>query len=145
MKIITTVFIAAVTFGAVNILVPKEKKTLKYLISVVFLALGISLIAGISFNLNDYNKTISEYKTKAEAITNERLTELKKNQTKELIEDILKKNNIKYSEILVFANNLNNNSIKISKVIIRTDEEPLKILGLIKEIDCEKEILGNGG
>ncbi len=145
MKIITTVFIAAVTFGAVNILVPKEKKTLKYLISVVFLALGISLTAGISFNLNDYNKTISEYKTKAEAITNERLTELKKNQTKELIEDIFKKNNVKYSEILVFANNLNNNSIKISKVVIRTDEEPLKILGLIKEIDCEKEILGNGG
>jgi len=72
-------------------------------------------------------------------IENEVLS-IKTNSVKLLIEDILKRNNVEFQEIKVFANISQDYSITIKRVEIISNHKEEEILALIKELDFRKEV-----
>lgn len=133
-ELITTIVIGVLSLSLLTMLIPKHDKTVKYVISVVFLCMVALPIINAIPSLKAENISLEEPDIKENVLSlNIKTVEL-------LIEDILNKNNIDFNKITVFANISEDFSITIKSVEIQSNENKEKILSALKELDFEKVV-----
>lgn len=132
MKVISTVLISVcvscIFMGAVQILCPKGnmEKSVKYLVSLAFLVMIISC-GGINMNFQEFKIPIENRKT-------ESLEEMDKKTAEYVISSLLEKSNIKFEEIDVYMDKSKDNSIVISKVLVKTNAKRETVVNALGEI-----------
>ena len=133
-ELITTIVVGVLSLSLLSMLVPSSEKTLKYVVSVVFLCMITLPII----------KAVPTFKAKSikieEQDTTENVLALKTKTVELLISDILKRNNIEFNKITVFANISKDYSITIKQVEIISNQDANKILSALKELEFEKVI-----
>lgn len=133
-ELITTIVVGVLSLSLLSMLVPSSEKTLKYVVSVVFLCMITLPII----------KAVPTFKAKSIKIeehdTTENVLALKTKTVELLIADILKRNNIEFNKITVFANISKDYSITIKQVEIISNQDANKILSALKELEFEKVI-----
>lgn len=133
-ELITTIVIGVLSLSFLSMLVPNSEKTLKYVVSVVFLCMITLPII----------KAVPSLKIDAFTVENKNVSEnvlaLKIKSTELLIADILKRNNIDFNKITVFANISEDYSITIKHVEIVSNQNAEKILSVLKELDFKKVV-----
>ena len=133
-ELITTIVVGVLSISLLSMLVPSSEKTLKYVVSVVFLCMITLPII----------KAVPTFKAKSikieEQDTTENVLALKTKTVELLIADILKRNNIEFNKITVFANISKDYSITIKQVEIISNQDANKILSALKELEFEKVI-----
>ena len=133
-ELITTIVVGVLSLSLLSMLVPSSEKTLKYVVSVVFLCMITLPII----------KAVPTFKAKSikieEQDTTENVLALKTKTVELLIADILKRNNIEFNKITVFANISKDYSITIKQVEIISNQDANKILSALKELEFEKVI-----
>ena len=133
-ELITTIVIGVLSLSFLSMLVPNSEKTLKYVVSVVFLCMITLPII----------KAVPSLKIDAFTVENKNVSEnvlaLKIKSTELLIADILKRNNIDFNKITVFANISQDYSITIKHVEIVSNQNAEKILSVLKELDFKKVV-----
>ena len=133
-ELITTIVIGVLSLSFLSMLVPNSEKTLKYVVSVVFLCMITLPII----------KAVPTFKAKSikieEQDTTENVLALKTKTVELLIADILKRNNIEFNKITVFANISEDYSITIKHVEIVSNQNAEKILLALKELDFKKVV-----
>jgi len=133
-ELITTIVIGVLSLSFLSMLVPNSEKTLKYVVSVVFLCMITLPII----------KAVPSLKIDAFTVENKNVSEnvlaLKIKSTELLIADILKRNNIDFNKITVFANISEDYSITIKHVEIVSNQNAEKILSALKELDFKKVV-----
>ena len=133
-ELVTTLVVGVLSLSLLSMLVPNSEKTLKYVVSVIFLCMItlpiINAVPGINTeSLTIENKDISES-----------VLALKTKSTELLIADVLKRSNLDFNKITVFANISDDYSITIKRVEIISNESAEKILSALKELDFEKVV-----
>ena len=133
-ELVTTLVVGVLSLSLLSMLVPNSEKTLKYVVSVIFLCMItlpiINAVPGIKTeSLTIENKDISES-----------VFALKTQSTELLIADVLKRSNLDFNKITVFANISDDYSITIKRVEIISNENAEKILSALKELDFEKVV-----
>ena len=133
-ELITTIVVGVLSISLLSMLVPSSEKTLKYVVSVVFLCMITLPII----------KAVPTFKAQSikieEQDTTENVLALKTKTIELLIADILKRNNIEFNKITVFANISKDYSITIKQVEIISNQDANKILSALKELEFEKVI-----
>ena len=133
-ELITTIVVGVLSLSLLSMLVPSSEKTLKYVVSVVFLCMITLPII----------KAVPTFKAQSikieEQDTTENVLALKTKTVELLISDILKRNNIEFNKITVFANISKDYSITIKQVEIISNQDANKILSALKELEFEKVI-----
>ena len=133
-ELITTIVVGVLSISLLSMLVPSSEKTLKYVVSVVFLCMITLPII----------KAVPTFKAQSikieEQDTTENVLALKTKTVELLIADILKRNNIEFNKITVFANISKDYSITIKQVEIISNQDANKILSALKELEFEKVI-----
>lgn len=133
-ELITTIVVGVLSISLLSMLVPSSEKTLKYVVSVVFLCMITLPII----------KAVPTFKAQSikieEQDTTENVLDLKTKTVELLIADILKRNNIEFNKITVFANISKDYSITIKQVEIISNQDANKILSALKELEFEKVI-----
>ena len=133
-ELITTIVVGVLSLSLLSMLVPSSEKTLKYVVSVVFLCMITLPII----------KAVPTFKAQSikieEQDTTENVLALKTKTIELLIADILKRNNIEFNKITVFANISKDYSITIKQVEIISNQDANKILSALKELEFEKVI-----
>ena len=133
-ELITTIVVGVLSLSLLSMFVPQNEKTLKYVVSVVFLCMiTLPIIKAVpSFkaeNLKIESQDISE-----------NVLALKIKTTELVIADILNRNNIDFNKITVFANISKDYSITIKQVEIISNQNADVILSALKELDFEKVV-----
>ena len=133
-ELITTIVVGILSISLLSMLVPNSEKTLKYVVSVVFLCMiALPVI-----------KAVPHFKTESLKIENKDVSEnvlaLKTKSTELLIADILKRNNIDFNKITVFANISEDYCITINHIEIVSNQNAEKILLALKELDFKKVV-----
>lgn len=133
-ELITTIVVGVLSLSLLSMFVPQNEKTLKYVVSVVFLCMiTLPIIKAVpSFkaeNLKVESQDISE-----------NVLALKIKTTELIIADILNRNNIDFNKITVFANISKDYSITIKQVEIISNQNADVILSALKELDFEKVV-----
>lgn len=133
-ELITTIVVGVLSLSLLSMFVPQNEKTLKYVVSVVFLCMiTLPIIKAVpSFkaeNLKIESQDISE-----------NVLALKIKTTELIIADILNRNNIDFNKITVFANISKDYSITIKQVEIISNQNADVILSALKELDFEKVV-----
>ena len=121
-ELITTIVVGVLSLSLLSMFVPQNEKTLKYVVSVVFLCMiTLPIIEAVpSFkaeNLKIESQDISE-----------NVLALKIKTTELVIADILNRNNIDFNKITVFANISKDYSITIKQVEIISNQNAYVIL-----------------
>lgn len=133
-ELITTIVVGVLSISLLSMLVPSSEKTLKYVVSVVFLCMITLPII----------KAVPTFKAQSikieEQDTTENVLALKTKTIELLIADILKRKNIEFNKITVFANISKDYSITIKQVEIISNQDANKILSALKELEFEKVI-----
>ena len=133
-ELITTIVVGVLSLSLLSMLVPSSEKTLKYVVSVVFLCMITLPII----------KAVPTFKAQSikieEQDTTENVLALKTKTVELLIADILKRNNIEFNKITGFANISKDYSITIKQVEIISNQDANKILSALKELEFEKVI-----
>lgn len=133
-ELITTIVVGVLSLSLLSMLVPSSEKTLKYVVSIIFLCMITLPII----------KAVPSFKTESLKIENQDISEnvlaLKTKSTELLIADILKRNNIDFNKITVFANISDEFSITIKHVEIISNQNAEKILSVLKELEFEKVV-----
>lgn len=137
-ELLTTVTVGVLSLSLLSMLVPKEEKTLKYLISIVFLCVLIFPIVNIIPTIKAEKIGIENVEIKDEVL------EIQTATTQNLIADILKRNNIEFKKITVFANISEDYSITINSVEIVSNEDEEVIRKALKELDFKKVVRYEG-
>ena len=133
-ELVTTLVVGVLSLSLLSMLVPNSEKTLKYVVSVIFLCMITLPII----------KAVPGIKTESLTIENKDISEsvlaLKTKSTELLIADVLKRSNLDFNKITVFANISDDYSITIKRVEIISNENAEKILSALKELDFEKVV-----
>ena len=133
-ELITTIVVGVISLSLLSMFVPQNEKTLKYVVSVVFLCMITLPII----------KAVPSFKTENLKIESQDISEnvlaLKIKTTELIIADILNRNNIDFNKITVFANISKDYSITIKQVEIISNQNADVILSALKELDFEKVV-----
>ncbi len=133
-ELIIMVTVGVISLSLLTMLVPVKEKTLKFLISIVFLCIIIMPFFKVLPTIKTNKITVSTPQIENEVLS------IKTNSVKLLIEDILKRNNVEFQEIKVFANISQDYSITIKRVEIISNHKKEEILALLKELDFTKVV-----
>ena len=118
-----TAFCAAgVCFGALFVICPdgKMSRSVKYLISICFLVV-IIILAGVNIKKANFDFEF-------DVGTNTDIDEIQESVIEQAFSVALKRAEIDFKEITVFADNLPDGSIKINKITIITDSHREKVI-----------------
>lgn len=133
-ELIIMVTVGVISLSLLTMLVPVKERTLKFLISIVFLCIIIMPFFKVLPTIKTNKITVSTPQIENEVLS------IKTNSVKLLIEDILKRNNVEFQEIKVFANISQDYSITIKRVEIISNHKEEEILALLKELDFTKVV-----
>lgn len=133
-ELLINIAVGSLSLSVLMLLAPSKEKTLKYVISVVFLCMiNLPIIKALPV-LYDANIKSEQIDVK------ENVLKIKSASLKQLIADILKKNNIKFKDISINANILEDYSITIKRVKIISNHKKQEILNALKELEFEKVV-----
>lgn len=133
-ELITTITIGSLSLSLLTMLIPKKEKAVKYVVSVVFLCMLIIPIFSAIPKLKTENIKVENVSVK------ENVLNLKIKTTELLVEEILKRNNLEFNKITVYANISDDFSITIKRVEIISNEKAESLLSALKELDFEKVV-----
>lgn len=133
-ELLINIAVGSLSLSVLMLLAPSKEKTLKYVISVVFLCMITLPIIKALPVLYDANIKSEQIDVK------ENVLKIKSASLKQLIADILKKNNIKFKDISINANILEDYSITIKRVKIISNHKKQEILNALKELEFEKVV-----
>jgi hypothetical protein len=124
---------ASVFIGGLYMLCPDGvmSRSVKYIFSLIFI---LSVVTAASFS---GNWDIGKLAQVSVEINDE---ELQKSSAEYVFETALKKEGIDFSKITVCTDKTENDSISISKVIIYTDCEKLRVISALKEVAENTEV-----
>lgn len=133
-ELIISLTIGCLSLSVLMFLLPTSEKTLKYVVSLVFLCMIVIPLTN-ALPLFKVESIETEMPDVKQEVLNLNVTSLK-----HLIEDILNKNYIEFKDILVFADISEDYSITIKTVKIISNESSEKIMSALKELDFIKVV-----
>ncbi len=135
-ELLYTLSAASVVSSLIFIVAPKNNKTLKFTVTVIFTA---TVVLPVILSIKDFSLP----KINFEQTENEAAQNIAAAPAKCLIADILTCNKINYQKIEVFTNRTENGGISIIKAVIYSNEQKEKIFPLLCDLDFIKEVKNN--